>query len=781
MTSGERSTEDGVPRALSFSVDTHLLRELGMLLVGRDSTAVVELLKNSYDADATSVTLHAEDLNGKGRISVVDNGNGMTYVDFETKFLRIAGRSKESGTRQSPRFTRRFTGAKGIGRLSSHKLGRTLSVESRPDLALSDRDADDKGVSAFIDWDAIDKSDDDISATHEIKAVPIPAADGPTAGGTSLTISDLHSGWSAQQLNRFLSEVRSTRPDASLVAGVDTRLFPGEHLLQDIAIADSDSSDPGFHVELSGDFAGTEPQWPTLLAHVSWMIEVSAVDGEDVLVQVSPSAALLQKRPDVDSRRFSFPSSSGRPSFAARIFVRDKDSEDRLNTLVRRFANEVSGIRLFSEGFRVLPYGTPRNDWLGVDADYAVRRSLQLEDVELHVDGADERTYLLPNNNYIGGVFLLDASSHGLQMVVNREGFVPNSNFDWLVESVRRAIQVSVRMRAALGARRRDEDLKAKDLRRAEAAESLLQDSAPSASASSEKSPKPTLDTWIDAGTKAAASLRAQPIPANSSLERDVRIVAAAMERIASAAEIARDEQTQLRVLASLGTQMGAFVHEINGVLGQARIVREQLARLLEADQSGRSRVRDALRSQDELVLSLERLAVYLSDSLDAESRRRRSRQSLLERTATSFRLVAPAAQNRGVELEQNVPPALRTIPMFAAEVNIILTNLLTNAVKAASDDAPTGRRVLVSAEMTAGVLTIRVSNTGRGVDLSEAERWFRPFETTTSETDAVLGQGLGLGLTLTRRIVEDYGGSVRFVEPEAPYATAIEVALPAR
>ena len=45
-----------------FTVDTHLFRELGELLVGRDSTALIELIKNAYDADATAVTLYGEHL-----------------------------------------------------------------------------------------------------------------------------------------------------------------------------------------------------------------------------------------------------------------------------------------------------------------------------------------------------------------------------------------------------------------------------------------------------------------------------------------------------------------------------------------------------------------------------------------------------------------------------------------------------------------------------------------------------------------------------------------------
>src|SRR5687767_8944404 len=116
----------------NFTVDTHLFRELGELLVGRDSTALVELIKNAYDADATSVTVHGESLNSSqsGRIVITDNGIGMTPQQFEAGFLRIASRIKEEGDRRSPLFGRRYTGAKGVGRLAAHKLARFLAVES---------------------------------------------------------------------------------------------------------------------------------------------------------------------------------------------------------------------------------------------------------------------------------------------------------------------------------------------------------------------------------------------------------------------------------------------------------------------------------------------------------------------------------------------------------------------------------------------------------------------------------------------------------------------------
>src|ERR1041385_5018912 len=94
-----------------FTVDTHLFRELGALLVGRDSTALIELVKNAYDADATRVIVTGEGSGdrGRGTIVVKDDGNGMLAKDFEEGFLRVASRSKELGDRRSPTFHRRYT------------------------------------------------------------------------------------------------------------------------------------------------------------------------------------------------------------------------------------------------------------------------------------------------------------------------------------------------------------------------------------------------------------------------------------------------------------------------------------------------------------------------------------------------------------------------------------------------------------------------------------------------------------------------------------------------
>ena len=68
----------------SFTVDTHLFRELGQYLVGRNSTALIELVKNAYDADATQLIVSGDQLRsaGSGSITLVDNGTGMSPESF---------------------------------------------------------------------------------------------------------------------------------------------------------------------------------------------------------------------------------------------------------------------------------------------------------------------------------------------------------------------------------------------------------------------------------------------------------------------------------------------------------------------------------------------------------------------------------------------------------------------------------------------------------------------------------------------------------------------------
>ena len=112
---------------INFSVASELLSELGERLVGRQYIALAELIKNSFDADATIVEIRF----GDDSIEVSDNGHGMTYEDFRDRWMHV-GSTHKLGEVLSPELKRRLTGSKGVGRLAVQFLARELVLESVP-------------------------------------------------------------------------------------------------------------------------------------------------------------------------------------------------------------------------------------------------------------------------------------------------------------------------------------------------------------------------------------------------------------------------------------------------------------------------------------------------------------------------------------------------------------------------------------------------------------------------------------------------------------------------
>ncbi|PZT55627.1 ATP-binding protein [Paenibacillus silvae] len=157
-----------------ISVAARIIYQLGEQLISDEFVALAELIKNSYDADCTSVRINIDTKvntnNGQGRIVIEDNGNGMTKSLLTNNFLRIAT-SFKTVHKYSPFFRRRTLGEKGLGRLSIQRLGNYLSLTTTPRI---DRIGEivDEGDEAFakeyneyhlsINWNDFKESDGDV-------------------------------------------------------------------------------------------------------------------------------------------------------------------------------------------------------------------------------------------------------------------------------------------------------------------------------------------------------------------------------------------------------------------------------------------------------------------------------------------------------------------------------------------------------------------------------------------------------------------------------------------
>jgi signal transduction histidine kinase len=278
------------------------------------------------------------------------------------------------------------------------------------------------------------------------------------------------------------------------------------------------------------------------------------------------------------------------------------------------------------------------------------------------------------------------------------------------------------------------------------------------------------------------AATRARELMSKGSIESASQAVLSALskvEDIANDAEHVVGEAAMLRVLASVGTQVASFIHEINGLLEMASAIERALRKLSEMPglpREHRKEISSLMRSTGDLKRIVERQASYLMDVVTPDARRRRSRQVIAARFDTGAKLVSSSADRRHIKIINKIPTDLKSPPMFAAELTTVFSNLLSNAVKAAGVK---GTIRAVARQRANGGISLRVENTGISVKQRDRERFFMPFESTTTEVDTVLGQGMGLGLTITRSILEEYGATIKFVEPSSGFATAVEIVFP--
>lgn len=756
----------------TFKVDTHLFRELGELLVGRDSTALVELIKNAYDADATEVTVHGHCLDDpeRGTIVITDDGNGMSESQFKDGFLTIASRIKEEGDRRSPRLRRRYIGAKGVGRLAAHKLAKLIQIESVP------RASGDRAISASIDWDLVEERQtlDELEDTQAVKLTTGPRSPGAPSG-TKITLRRLRKKWTSAERSRFFAEVQSFSPPEVLLA-LAAKHVAGRLMFDRPEVTDTKATDPGFRPMLQGEFAAGEEFWSTLVEAADWIIEIDASRRmKRIHYWITPTKQCHREVPEARQRRFveDRPASEGGPFFQARIIIREGPTRGK--SAEKTWLGKGSGIRVYLEGFRVLPYGEATDDWLSINADYAKRfRTLQfLEGAAFAGEPADkdEGLQFLRMSSYFGAVFLRLSEAATLRMLVNREGFVPDAAFDALTRIVRTGVELSVRVRASAKRSPREEWRRQRSQRK----------ESPAAAASERMELRQAVEASVAKAQALAEEARKEAAAGN--IKKASELIGRAAGEFSESAEnlqLLMSEGSILRVLASVGTQMAAFVHEINTLLGKATTIEAALQAIRRSVELPPRTEKLLSRLQEdigELRRAVERQASYLTEVVSADARRRRSRQKLAARFAAAVGLFQQEAALRNIEIVNQIADELKSPPMFPAEVTVVFSNLLSNAIKAAGDQ---GRIRAAASTSPSGETRVRIENTGRKVDPAKGERWFRPFESTTTAVDPVLGQGMGMGLPITRNLLGEYGAEVRFVEPSKGFATAVEITFPA-
>jgi len=213
-----------------------------------------------------------------------------------------------------------------------------------------------------------------------------------------------------------------------------------------------------------------------------------------------------------------------------------------------------------------------------------------------------------------------------------------------------------------------------------------------------------------------------------------------------------QEELARCSRLTLAGEMAAALAHELNQPLAAALTYARTARRLLDRPQGESGRLRAALEGA---ATQAERAGQIIRTVREFIGRGTLARQMqpLSRVIRESVDLVVPDALRAGIRLETMIDRGLPSVAVDAVQIQLVLVNLLRNAIEAI-DTVRGGRRVVsVSARPDGGGgAEIEVADCGPGLDEAAAARLFQPFSTTKAE-------GMGLGLVIGRTIIEAHGG----------------------
>lgn len=415
-----------------FKPRARLLLQLGDQLIRSESVALLELVKNSYDADANKVDVLMEKVDHleEGIIIVEDDGFGMDLNTVVNVWMEPGSDFKTEqylNKELTPKYKRLPIGEKGIGRFGAHKLGNEIELITRK--------KDCKEVYVKIDWQVFESA-------RYLEDVPVkitertPELFTGEATGTRITITNLRSDWTrgtARKVQRAISALTSPfESKDDFTANFEVLDKPGwfEGIVswEDVV----DYSLFHFKAEISKDriqkFEYNFTPWPTMneisgRGHCFFSAE-NKID-KTLLAEIEKTYEfnkILNDQTKDENPITLADKDIGTINFEGYIFDLDSKILSLGNfekTAFKNYLKENGGVRVFRDGLRIYDYGEPGTDWLGLD----IRR----------VNIPARR---LSNNILIAAVYLDRESSSGLIEKTNREGFVENESYETLKNSV---------------------------------------------------------------------------------------------------------------------------------------------------------------------------------------------------------------------------------------------------------------------------------------------------------------------------------------------------------
>lgn len=395
----------------TFRFSPAILARLGEELNQSADQSILELVKNSYDANANTCTIELVNttLLG-GQIVIADDGDGMNAKAIEDAWLVLgkSGKSNEVPTRLG----RRPAGSKGLGRLAALRMGKHVELVS------VERGKTRRAHNLSINWAKYERA----NVVEDVELEITTHKNTTRQNGVSLTLKDLRAPLRPEEVKRLArSLLLLTDPFGDKQNGFEITLVAPEFKETAELLSKKYFEQSDYHLEakLDGHGNGTAKI-------LDWQGKSLATADHDDLRRKKKGLRYKAPKATFDLWVFLLNSAS---EFSARRVTK---------TEVTDWLNAFGGVHIYQDEIRVAPYGNPGNDWLEMNL--------------ARVRNPEERP---STNTSIGRVIIPGASKYPLRQKTDRTGFIEDDTFDELKEFAQDAMNWMARWRLERAEERR--------------------------------------------------------------------------------------------------------------------------------------------------------------------------------------------------------------------------------------------------------------------------------------------------------------------------------------
>ena len=723
------------PETLRLRPYARLLTMLGDQLIKNERIALVELIKNAYDADAERVEVRFEDFNPDltptvdSRIVVRDDGAGMTPDVVRNEWMNPAAPTKylakREGRRKTPGKGRVVQGEKGIGRFAILKLGKVVTVTTRP------RGTD---LESRLTYDFARFDDDFVSENDEQKDIFLdeigiefsqaaPSLMPGAQHGTVIEIRNLKGAWSDRVIEDLYRDVsnltdpvsrltRKERPDR-----FEIRVFCNDRsgsvdddqaeslraLIEDKAVLKINgrfrSSENTFSFDLNDAAEEVSLRDSKVTGLWVWRERFGRKRRTDTAWQIQipfPSEAHAGKKDRVVSERAEFVCGGFSFYFYVFDFSRGMGGRHELSQKEKDRLKEHR-IYLYRDGVRVYPYGDRDDDWLKIDVTRGIGRAGDF----------------FSNDQIVGWIDITQEGNPNLRDKTNREGLIETGgaagDLIFLVQLFLSYVKQNPYSRYYYKKQKRKESLFVGDAVVARGLADL----------------KSTLE---EVGQKPQIQAITQ---IESAYQRE-------KEYLSQRAETAED-------LAGVGLSVEMASHDIMLLLDRALQIGGRLAKM--AGTAGKEEFR---MQADMLVGVLQQVVDGMRNVqiLFKSSRRRRKMQKIEPVLDKIHRIYEALLDQRGIRYRKDATDGSPLVANTTDGVIMqVLINLFDNSAYWLETIDPSRREICVTVDGTRSELIF--SDSGPGIDPEDLPYIFEPFYSGKGQ------EGRGLGLYIARQLLE--------------------------